>query len=282
MKNALDLEYCHMPIEFISVLGVGQKARITMTNKEKYMNEILARRLYLEWTDDEMKGLGIKGDSDGDITTKEIEEWLEQEYKPSEEERFEEVMNVSRSQPHSDFLFENPKEETDKPTRELKVGDRVRVRGDRGKRWANSGNMDEYCDTEQTIRRITDDGQYELNNCTAYKYESGYWVFDEEDLTPIEDEETKPKNYIAKFMKDNGLEIGEEFGIDGKNERYHFGSDYILCSSLEFECPNKLQCLLAGELKPIKLEPQVDRDSMAGKYARLIDNKDGVEQCNEK
>ncbi len=64
------------------------------------------------------------------------------------------------------------------------------------------------------------------------------------------------RNYIAEFMHDNDLNIGEEFEIEGIKERYHFSSDYILCSSLEFEVPNKFQCLLAGELKIKKLPKQ--------------------------
>lgn len=57
-----------------------------MTNRDKYLSEILAEYMYNELDDEEIVKYGVKQDEYGDITHYQITEWLEQEYKPLREE----------------------------------------------------------------------------------------------------------------------------------------------------------------------------------------------------
>ncbi len=74
------------------------------------------------------------------------------------------------------------------PVHELKEGDKVRVRKDRGKIWNSYGEMDKYCGTIQTIHKNVFDEVYELEGCTD-RDEEDYWWFDKDDLELyVEDE----------------------------------------------------------------------------------------------
>lgn len=79
------------------------------------------------------------------------------------------------------------------------------------------------------------------------------------------------KNYIAEFMKENDIKVGEEFEIEGIDGTYHFDSDYILCSSLEFKVPNKFHCILSGVRKIEKSPKQeyVEVDNSVPRFTEI-------------
>lgn len=100
--------------------------------------------------------------------------------------------------------------------------------------------------------------QAKLDEYTEVEHQEVYF---EEDKEPI--------NYIEQFMQDNDLQIWEEFWIEGHETKYHFEEDFILYSDTLLECDTKLFNLISGKLKPIKLEPQVDWDSMEGEWIEV-------------
>ncbi len=198
--------------------------------------------------------------------------------------------------------------------RELKVGDRVRVRSDRGDKWNEDGAMDTYFGTEQVIKEI-EGGFVKLENC-RFSYLNYEWLFDKEDLTLIEKPMTleeaiehsidksksaeceecrkehkqlynwlsdykrllgntdKPCNYIAQFMRDNELEIGERFKIEFNPLLHSFNEEYELLDDLEFTQTRRLFRLLVGELeliKLIKLE-RMDWDTVKGENVEVSDD----------
>lgn len=117
----------------------------------------------------------------------------------------------------------------------LKVGDRVRIKSERGDHWNADGKMDKWMGQEATINEIQG-GIIHIKE-DAREYFGGKldgWFWREEDFELLDEEETliicRKGNETIGIKKKNGKEIRRELAKCHKDDTYSFqtGAELVM------------------------------------------------------
>lgn len=157
----------------------------------------------------------------------------------------------------------------------FKVGDKVRIKNERGPRWNPDGKMNKWMGKEVTINEIKGRNIYIKEDADEYMHgKLNGWSWEESDFEPL-DNDNKEKLVVYRkgaetigILKKNGNEVKRAVAKSRENDTYSFQTGAELVFDMIFkDCESAVPKLLNTKVVCIRSESS---DFTKGKLYEVI------------